>query len=502
MFSCALQKNCFVLKIDDFNSENPSIVTLMIHLPILRAGAVYESLDTIELKNLRGGAQIAVVSSANAGMLRRDVAKIGAARRALQECSPAQLLKFTQRAGELFMNEQLPVGLDGETHGPQEYIENLSATTGLPYSLCRLNMGKIKQVFDEMPGIINGLTRGLNLDILQRGIGEEAGSLVSFYPQAQALTVILPSNSPGVNSIWMPAIALGIPVILKPGREDPWTPLRIIQSFIAAGVPAQAFSFYPTDHEGSNALMELAQRALIFGDENTVARHAGNPGVQVHGPGRSKVLVGDDCIENWRDYVGIMAESIVANSGRSCVNASTVVVPKYGKEIAHAVAEKLSSVVPLSYDDDKAILAGFANPKMAEMIDEVIESELDGAEEMTAEFRQGARRAEIESSNFLSPTIVFCPSFDHALANREFLFPFASVVEVPQEKMLETIGPSLVVTAITKDEKWITDLLASPLIDRLNIGPLPTNRVGWDQPHEGNLFEFLFKRRAIARTEF
>ena len=46
------------------------------------------------------------------------------------------------------MNEQLPVGLDGETQTPQEYIENLSATTGLPYSLCRLNMGKIKQVFD------------------------------------------------------------------------------------------------------------------------------------------------------------------------------------------------------------------------------------------------------------------------------------------------------------------------------------------------------------------
>ncbi len=472
------------------------------HLPILRAGVSYESLDTIELKNLRGGADVALVSAANAGMLRRDMTKIGAARRALQECSPAQLLEMTQRAGELFLHEALPVGLDGETHTPQQYIENLSATTGLPHSLCRLNMGKVYQVFAQMPGIIGGLTRGLNLEILRRGLGEEDGALVSFYPQAEALTVILPSNSPGVNSIWMPAIALGIPVVLKPGREDPWTPLRIIQSFIAAGVPAQAFSFYPTDHEGSNALMELAQRALIFGDENTVARHAGNPAVQVHGPGRSKVLIGDDCIENWRDYVGVMAESVVANGGRSCINASTIVVPKYGEEVSRAVAEKLSEYVPVKHDEEKAILAGFANPKMAEMIDDVIESEIEGAQEMTAEFRHGARRVELENSNYLQPTVVYCPSFNHALANKEFLFPFASVVEVPQEKMLETIGPSLVVTAITKDEKWIEDLLASPLIDRLNIGPLPTNRVSWDQPHEGNLFEFLFKRRAIARAEF
>ena len=130
----------------------------------------------------------------------------------------------------------------------------------------------------------------MNLEILQRGIGEEAGSLVSFYPQAEALTVILPSNSPGVNSIWMPAIALGIPVDSQAGPRRPVDAVRIIQSFIAAGVPAQAFSFYPTDHEGSNALMELAQRALIFGDENTVARHASNPVIQVHGPGRSKVF--------------------------------------------------------------------------------------------------------------------------------------------------------------------------------------------------------------------
>ena len=147
-------------------------------------------------------------------------------------------------------------------------------------------------------------------------------------------------------------------------------------------------------------------------------------------------------------------------------------------------------------------MAGFANPRMGEMIDEVIEADLPGAEEMTAPFRHGPRRVTVENSTVLQPTIVCCPSFEHPLGNREFLFPFASVVEVPQAQMLEKIGPSLVVSAITRDEKWIEELLASPLIDRLNIGPLPTNRVSWDQPHEGNLFEFLFKRRAIARAEF
>jgi hypothetical protein len=66
--------------------------------------------------------------------------------------------------------------------------------------------------------------------------------------------------------------------------------------------------------------------------------------------------------------------------------------------------------------------------------------------------------------------------------------------------MVESIGSSLVVTAITRDEGLIEQLMESPHIDRLNIGPLSTMEVAWDQPHEGNLFEFLYKRRAIQRA--
>ena len=69
-----------------------------------------------------------------------------------------------------------------------------------------------------------------------------------------------------------------------------------------------------------------------------------------------------------------------------------------------------------------------------------------------------------------------------------------------QDRMLEVMGPSLVVTAITEDQGFIDQLIDSANIDRLNIGPLPTSRVQWDQPHEGNLFEFLYRRRAIQRA--
>ena len=93
--------------------------------------------------------------------------------------------------------------------------------------------------------------------------------------------------------------------------------------------------------------------------------------------------------------------------------------------------------------------------------------------------------------------MVHCDSFAHPLANREFLCPYASVVEVPQAEMLKQIGPSLVVTAITKDPAFKESLFECPHIERLNLGPISTMQISWDQPHEGNLFEFLYRRRSI-----
>jgi hypothetical protein len=63
--------------------------------------------------------------------------------------------------------------------------------------------------------------------------------------------------------------------------------------------------------------------------------------------------------------------------------------------------------------------------------------------------------------------------------------------------VLSRIGYSLIVTAITKDETFINELLECGDIDRLNIGPISTMKISWDQPHEGNMFEFLYKRRSI-----
>ena len=80
------------------------------------------------------------------------------------------------------------------------------------------------------------------------------------------------------------------------------------------------------------------------------------------------------------------------------------------------------------------------------------------------------------------------------------MFPYATVVQCPQDQMIEKIGQTLVASCITNNAVWEQKLLEATNIDRLNIGPLPTIKLDWLQPHEGNIVDFLFRARAFQTT--
>jgi hypothetical protein len=83
------------------------------------------------------------------------------------------------------------------------------------------------------------------------------------------------------------------------------------------------------------------------------------------------------------------------------------------------------------------------------------------------------------------------------MAKKEYMFPFVTVVQCPQDQMIAKIGPTLVASAITKDEKFKRALVDAKNIDRLNLGALPTVQLNWLQPHEGSIVDFLFRARAL-----
>ena len=470
----------------------------MIQVPILRAGRPYVSKETVELGDYASGQPVAELSQANPGLIARDLGQDAWCE--LQGLRTVEALDLLREAAVHFARSDLPVG--DASQSPDDFVAAQSATTGLPHALCRRNMKKIEEAMTGMEQILDGLTGGLDLGALDAGFGRREGHVVSFAPRARRFGAVLPANSPGVHALWLPSVALRMPLALKPGQREPWTPLRILEALRVAGFPSPAFGFYPSGHDGAGVILRRCGASMLFGAGPTVRPWQGDPRIEIHGPGYSKILLGPDRSPCWSVFCDLMVESVASNGGRSCINASSIRTASHGRELAVALAERLASIPPRARDDEQAILAAFPDPDVARGIDAAIERGLaqGGAEDFTSRFRGAPRLASFEGGTYLLPTVIWCDDVDHPLANQEYLFPFVSVVEVPANELCDTLGPSLVVTALTDDPSLERELMGRVDIGRLNLGPVPTTSIQWDQPHEGNLFTCLYQQRAFQRV--
>ncbi|MBI4476521.1 MAG: aldehyde dehydrogenase family protein [Acidobacteria bacterium] len=470
----------------------------MIQIPVLRWGQPYTSMDTDEVVHFATGELLAKVSRANPGLVQRDKRHAPRARAALREIPIDDLLSRVRCAGELYMNAELPMGDGSQT--PDEFVRHQSATTGLPEQMCRANMKKNQFVLANMDAILTALTRRLDLAVLTRGYGEEDGVPVSYQAASPVLGLVLPSNSPGVHTLWLPIIPLQIGLVLKPGPQEPWTPYRMAEAFFRAGIPREAIAIYPGEADVGAAVLDECDRSLIFGGSATVERYRGNPKVQAHGPGFSKIILGDDCVDDWERYLDVMVHSVFTNSGRGCINCSGIWASRHTREIAGALAARLTAVRPLPPDDPESSLAAFTVRGVAEAISREIDADVQapGVTDVSARHRNDEPRlVKRERCDYLLPTVVHCASPDAAIARKEYMFPFTTVVECPEKEMLDRIGPTLVCSAITNDETFRRALLDAVQVDRLNLGPIPTTQLNWLQPHEGNIVDFLYRARAF-----
>ena len=131
----------------------------------------------------------------------------------------------------------------------------------------------------------------------------------------------------------------------------------------------------------------------------------------------------------------------------------------------------------------------------------MIEQDLkeEGVTDLTSAY--GDRLIEQDHCSYLRPMVVPCRSPENEIAKKDYMFPFATVVECPQDQMLRKIDQTLVCSAITNNESLISDLSDATYVDRLNIGPIPTTKLNWLQPHEGSIIDFLFRSRAYQVSE-
>ena len=102
--------------------------------------------------------------------------------------------------------------------------------------------------------------------------------------------------------------------------------------------------------------------------------------MQVHGPGFSKILLGDDVVDDWEEYLDLMVDSIYLNSGRGCINCSGIWASRHTEEIAAGdwpSGWARSNVKPPEIRD--AGLAAFTVPGRRQAVWSMIEAGPEGS---------------------------------------------------------------------------------------------------------------------------
>jgi acyl-CoA reductase-like NAD-dependent aldehyde dehydrogenase len=432
--------------------------------------------------------------------MERDLEEWDKPARELAQHSTADILQQSEQIGDIFRNGALAAYPGGPAWSSDEFATMVSRSTGLPKHMVLGHMSNIQTAWHTLSDTLQGLTRGLAPIILDGTKHRQNGRMVRIVQAARSLAVILPNNAPSVHGLWLPALALRTPVALKPGHSEPWTAYRIHAAWVEAGMPSSSISVYPTSHGAVPTLIRSADRAMVFGDEESVLPYRNRRDVQVHGPGHSKVVFGGDTAGKWSRYDELLDACVLYNGGRSCINTSTIVVPSGGQELAQRLAKRWAGLMGKALDDGTGVLAGFAGSDRAQALSDEVDRMLQtkGAVDCSAAVRPGGRVHEEHGLSFVLPTVIWADDPSHPLARCERPFPLVCVVEVPEENIPTWLGPSLSVTVVTKNADLSQRILNQPDLASVQIGNIPTTRKSWDQPHEGNLFELLCDHRAVG----
>jgi acyl-CoA reductase-like NAD-dependent aldehyde dehydrogenase len=382
-------------------------------------------------------------------------------------------------------------GLDFE-----DYVRLASRISGLPIAVTRAGArGVADAVATAFDAVRPARPTGAALD--WREDRTRNGGAV-WARRGEVFAVHAAGNGPGAHGLWPQALALGYRVAVRPSRREPLTAHRLVNALRQAGFRPEHAVYLPSDHVGADEMIRSADLAMVYGGQDVVDKYANDPTVTVNGPGRAKILITAD--RDWRDYVDLLVDSIANLGGMACVNTTAVLYEGDPAPLARAIADRLATIEPLPAEDERAILPTQPVDKARALANHLAvkaagSTPLLGADRVIAAMGDGQAA--------LRPAV-------HVLAepgsgeltdklNIELPFPCVWVSSWSRGAGMGPLRHSLVVTAITGDERLIDDLLAEPTVTNVYCGHHPTYYAAPEIPHDGFLADALMRNKGFVR---
>jgi acyl-CoA reductase-like NAD-dependent aldehyde dehydrogenase len=374
----------------------------------------------------------------------------------------------------------------------ENYVRLASGISGLPIAVTRAGArGVADAVATAFDAVRSARPTGAALD--WREERTRNGGAV-WARRGEVFAVHAAGNGPGVHALWPQALALGYRVAVRPSRREPLTAHRLVNALRQAGFRPEDVVYLPTDHGGADEIIRSADLAMVYGGQDVVDKYVNDPTVVVNGPGRTKILITAD--EDWRDHIDLVVDSIANLGGMACVNATAVLYEGDPAPLAQAIAERLATIQPLPSEDERAILPTQPLEKAQALANYLAvkaagTTPLLGADQVVAAVGDGYAA--------LRPAVHVMAEPEVDKLNIELPFPCVWVSSWSRVAGIEPLRHSLVVTAITGDEKLIDNLLAEPTVGNVYRGHHPTFYAAPEIPHDGFLADHLMRNKGFVR---
>jgi acyl-CoA reductase-like NAD-dependent aldehyde dehydrogenase len=456
--------------------QQHSAATDLVHIDALGPNGAYRTRNR-ELVTSTAGVPVAELSITPPLYVSRAIT----AQRTTRPLPSAQREAALANAANTFATGVI-AGLDFDT-----YVRLASRISGLPIAVTRSGALSVTDaVATAFDAVRPPRPTGAALD--WRDARTRKGSAV-WARRGEVFAVLASGNGPGIHALWPQALALGYRVAVRPSRREPLTAHRLVQALREAGFRPEDAVYLPTDHRGADEIIRSADLAMVYGNRDVVDKYVNDPTVFVNGPGCTKILITAE--QDWRDYLDVISDSVANLGGMACVNATAVLYEGDPAPLAHAVAERLSTIVPLPTEDERAILPT-QNIDQARAVANHLASMATGTTPLVvADLGEGCAA--------LRPAVHLMSNPDVTKLNIELPFPCVWISPWSRTDGLDPLRHSLVINAITDDTDLIDDLLAEPTIANVYSGSYPTYYAAPEIPHDGFLADFLMRNKGFIR---
>jgi len=387
------------------------------------------------------------------------------------------------KAADVFVSSTI-AGLDFDS-----YVDLTCRVTGLPMTAAREGAHTVAESLTTACDAVRpARPSGASSD--WRDVSSAGGAV--WVRRGEVLAVHAPGNAPGVHGLWPQALALGYRVAIRPSRRDPFTAHRLIHALRQAGFRAADALYLPTDHAVADCVIEAADLAMVYGGQDVVARYACDPHVLTNGPGRTKILITAEC--DWRKYLDVIVDSIANLGGMACVNATAVLYEGDAAPLAHAIAERLAAIEPLTNNDERAVLPTTSIDAARAIADHLAARAAGtvpvlGADQVVADLGGGFAA--------LRPAVHLLATPDPTKLNVELAFPCVWVSPWTRAHGIAPLRNSLVLNAITNDDDLVDELVSEPTVTNVYRGRHATHHAAPHVPHEGFLADFLMRNKGF-----